>query len=211
MLILLGIVALVIFRKPLLSQFYASDLLGKMASILYGPSPEYPPATGRPERVSVELSQAVAKVDDRFLSLAVDSSQVAGGHWWSKSAEKEGGLGANKTEPFDFTRPRLIAMAKELAPAYVRIGGSEADVLFYDMGDKPIEPAPGRYDLVFTRQHWDAIHAFARETGMSVFFTINAGLGPRDSTGALDAGQCQAPAGIFQRTRIRCGRVGTGQ
>jgi heparanase 1 len=183
-LIIILVAALVVFKKPLLSHFYASDLLGKIAGVLYGPSPEYPPATGRPERVSIEITQPVAKVDERFLSLAVDSSQVAGGHWWSKSAEKEGGLGAHKTDPFDFTRPRLIAMAKELAPAYIRIGGSEADVLFYDMSDKPIEPAPGRYDLVFTRQHWDAIHTFARETGMSLFFTINAGLGPRDAAGA---------------------------
>ena len=51
--------------------------------------------------------------------------------------------------PYDFSRPRLRRMAAALAPAYLRLGGTEADVLYYDLDDALTE-APVGYDLRLT-------------------------------------------------------------
>lgn len=123
---------------------------------------------------------AVADVDERFLSVAVDSAQVVGGVFWSPdgSVEVEG---ETPVEPYDFGRARLRRMAAELAPAYLRIGGTAADRVFYDLGDDPAQEAPGEYENVMTRAMFDGIASFATDLDYEILFTLAAGPGPRDS------------------------------
>lgn len=133
--------------------------------------------------VTLELDEPVAQVDERFLSVAVDTSQVVGGHWWSKDAVVEVGVGAGLVEPYDFSRPRLRRLAAELAPAYLRIGGSEADVTFYDLSESPVSTPPEPYEFVMTRAMFDGLNQFALDLGFHVAFCLNAGPGPRDDQG----------------------------
>ncbi|MCB9478146.1 MAG: hypothetical protein H6683_00550 [Deltaproteobacteria bacterium] len=133
----------------------------------------------------LDLDDAFTRVDPRFLSVAVDSSQVVGGNWWSESGEVEVGVGGTRVAPFDFGRERLRNMARALAPAYLRIGGSEADKLYYDMSDDPVaEPPNEKYEFVFTDNFMAGIDHFAKAVGFDVFFTVNAGAGPRDENKA---------------------------
>jgi heparanase len=135
-------------------------------------------------QLSVDPTTLAAVVDPRYLSLAIDASQVVGGHWWSAGEGSTGGVGAGLTEPYDFTRPRLRRMAAPLAPAILRVGGSEADVLYYDMAAQPVAQAPEPFEFVFTRAHWDAIQAFTGQLGFDLMFTLNAGPSARDVDGA---------------------------
>jgi len=122
---------------------------------------------------------AVAEVDERFLSVAVDSAQVVGGVFWSPdgSVEIEG---ETRVEPYDFGRERLRRMAAGLAPAYLRIGGTAADRVYYDLSDEPVEQAPEPYENVMTRQMFDGIASFANDLDYEILFTLAAGPGPRD-------------------------------
>ena len=129
-------------------------------------------------QVRLSLATPVKTVDERFLSVAIDSSQIVGGHWWTAGGGATAGVGSAVVPPFDFTRPRLLRMARELAPAYLRLGGSEADKLFYDLSDSP-GAAPPKFDYVLTRAMWDPIGRFALDAGYDLFFTLNAGPGPR--------------------------------
>jgi heparanase 1 len=131
--------------------------------------------------VRLQTATALARVDPRYLSFAVDSSQVAGGMWWSEDTSVSGSTGSTKVPPFDFTRPRLRALASALAPAFLRIGGSEADRVFYDLSEAPVATAPPPYELVITRPIWDGLAGFARDLDLTLFFTLNAGPGPRDA------------------------------
>lgn len=70
----------------------------------------------------VDTAEPVATVDPRFLSVAVDTAQVVGGRFWSSSGEQEV-IGEEEVPEYDFTRPRLRALASHLAPAFLRIGG----------------------------------------------------------------------------------------
>ncbi len=129
--------------------------------------------------VLLDTSTPVAEVDEKFLSFAIDTSQVVGGHWWSEDGEG-GAVGSELCDPFDFSRERLHALAAPLAPAFLRIGGSEADVVQYDLSDNPPDEATEPFHFVFTKNQWDAVNAFAKEFGFELFFTLNAGPGCRD-------------------------------
>ena len=129
--------------------------------------------------VSVERGAAAATVSERYLSFAIDTAQVAGGVFWNPDDEADEEEIA--VEPFDFTSPQLRALAAELAPATLRIGGTAADFAYYDLdGSTDGTTPPGDYGLVLTAAQWDGVVDFAEEVGLDILFTLNAGPGPRD-------------------------------
>ena len=134
----------------------------------------------RAVEVTVDTSLVVAEIDPRFLSVAVDAAQVVGGTFW----DPDGGssiAGDYEVDPYDFGRPRLRALAKELAPAYLRVGGTEADRTFYDLGATPVTDPPEGYEWVLTAAMWQGMVDFARDLDYRLMFTLNAGIGPRVS------------------------------
>lgn len=136
-----------------------------------------PPPAGPQMAVTVDFTGTIAELDEKFISFSVDASQLAGGNWWSPEGTTE------IVPPYDFERPRLRRLAAELAPAYLRLGGSEADVIFYNLSDPPLDTIPEPYTLEMTREIFDRACDFAREGGHEIFFTLNAGPGPRDQEG----------------------------
>jgi heparanase 1 len=80
---------------------------------------------------------------------------------------------------YDFTRPRLRGLAGELAPAYLRIGGTDADKTHYDLSATPNTTPPPGYTWVMTAAEWDGAVEFARALDFQIVFTLNAGQGPR--------------------------------
>ena len=64
--------------------------------------------------LSIDLSKKVAQVDPKFLSVAIDSHVVA-----------------ERWKNFDFHSERVLNMAKALSPAYLRLGGTAADLLTF--------------------------------------------------------------------------------
>jgi heparanase 1 len=137
-------------------------------------------------RVALDLERPVAEVAAQYLSFAVDTSQAVGGKWWDPGAEAvEWSSGTLRAPVLNFSRPRLDLLAGALAPAYLRIGGSEADRVYYDLRAGADTPAaiPEGYESVLTRGQWDAIHAFAVRNGLDVVCTLNAGPGARDRAG----------------------------
>lgn len=134
-------------------------------------------------RVEIDTDAPVHRVSAEYLSVAIDSSQVTGGRWWDPEARGvETGTGTVESPVFDFDRPRLDALVEPLSPMWLRIGGSEADKIYYDL-DNPAraseQPPPG-FESVLTRGQWDALNAFADRNGLRVIFTLNAGPSVRD-------------------------------
>jgi heparanase 1 len=137
-------------------------------------------------RVTLDLEQPLAEVSERYLSFSIDTSQVVGGKWWNPQADQvEWSSGTVQAAVFDFDRPRLNLLTEALAPAYLRVGGSEADKVYYNLeagpGARPA--APEGYESVFTRGQWDAVHAFASRNDLDVVCTLNAGPAARDRAG----------------------------
>jgi heparanase 1 len=160
----------------------ADPLVSAGLSLAYDTPPRTPPLPEEPEpvRIEIDVDRPLHELDPRFLSVAIDTSQLVGGHWWSGSGRVEVGRGAQRTAPFDFSRPELQGLARALAPAYLRVGGTEADHLFYAFdGEAHVARPPRGYELSLEPARWDALSAFARAAGFDLFFTLNAGPGPR--------------------------------
>jgi heparanase 1 len=149
-------------------------------------------APTRLETITLRLADPVATVDERYLSVAVDTAQVVGAAFWSPDAGVEAPGGVHPVAPYDFARPRLRRLARELAPAYLRIGGTAADKVFYDLGDAPLAQAPTPYRAVLTRAQWDGVNAFAMALDYRVVFTLNAGPGPRDANDDWQPGNARS-------------------
>jgi heparanase 1 len=114
--------------------------------------------------IRVDLETKLADVDERFLSYTLDTDKVV-------------------SQGFEFDRARLLNLAAELSPAMLRIGGTKADRVYYDMSDTPLSQAPDPFTDVLNRTTWDAACDFAEALDLQMLFTVNAGPGPRDVEG----------------------------
>lgn len=142
--------------------------------------------------LQVDSSQPLAHLPPEYLSFAIDTSQVVGGKWWDPEASgAEVGSGTVNAPPFDFKRPQLDMLTQALAPAYLRLGGSEADKVFYDLSETGNAAIPAGFESVMRREQWDAAVAFAQRNGLQLVFTLNAGPGNRDESGAWNPGNAR--------------------
>lgn len=150
-----------------------------------------PSVSAEPVLVSIDLQRALGRVDARFLSIAIDTSQLVGGHFWSPSGRVEVGRGSERVEAIDLRRPRLLELARALGPAYLRVGGTEADHVYYAVGAARGREPPPAYELQLDEPTWDALVAFARSAGFELAFTLNAGPSARDEAGAWHPGNAE--------------------
>jgi heparanase 1 len=173
-------------------------------SFLYDVAPAKPAAAAVPAHVAltVDLARPAAEVEDRFLSVAIDTAQVVGGEFWAPPGSGEGWLQTHSVRRYDFERPRLRNLARALGPAYLRVGGTAADWTVYRMDDgagagAPAVPDGARFAL--TRQRWDEVNAFARDLDFRIMFTLNAGRSARDADGGWDPNSARELIGYSQR------------
>jgi heparanase len=136
-------------------------------------------APPRQVTVRLEADRVIARINPRSPGVALDTSQLVGARWWGPDARVEGGFGQTKVEPFDFAQPRLLALSAALGPTLLRVGGTEADLVFNDLSEAPVAAPPPGYDAVLTAERWKALVGFARRLDAPLIFTLNAGVGPR--------------------------------
>lgn len=110
--------------------------------------------------VTVDTEKKLAEVDARYLSFTLDTDKVV-------------------AQKLDLTQPRLLKLASALKPAILRIGGTRADTVYYDLAPTPVRKAPDPYKLVMGREIWDGACKFAKDLGVEIMFNVNAGKGPR--------------------------------
>lgn len=97
----------------------------------------------------------------------------------------------------DLDSRKLCTLASCLAPAYLRIGGTEADTLFYAMEESSgahgeCSIPPRGYRNVLTSHRWEEIGTFARRCGFRLMMTVNAGAGPRGRDGVWQDSQTRS-------------------
>lgn len=151
----------------------------------------------------------IRRIDTRFLSVTLDYALLLGAPWWEgtrRTARSFGNLPAPLVDLADF---RLRRYAQALAPAYLRLGGSEADRIRYEMnGAAPAGVRTADYRSVLTAERWDELCRFAAESDLDLFVTVNAGPGPRLNDGSWDpenarelvshAAGCRQPVAVWE-------------
>ena len=106
--------------------------------------------------IVVNLTDHVYEVSDQFLSVTIDAGDVHR-NW----------------DLIDFTATRIINMAKALAPAMLRVGGTSGDFIYFEKNSKEIQQSVIP-DLPFNTSEWDAVNVFAETVGWDFIFGLNA-------------------------------------
>ena len=140
--------------------------------------------------VSVATEAPIAVVDEKYLSVAVDMANVVGGAFWDPS-KNAGPMGTAKVAPYDFARPRLRKLAAALAPAFLRVGGTDADRTAYELAPANNSGSTAAQWKLSTNQ-WRNLNTFAQDVGFRVMFTLNAGQSARNDQGAWDPQSARA-------------------
>lgn len=137
----------------------------------------------------------VTEVDERYLSFSLDVSVLAGGFWWEGSKGTRRGLGTLRIPPLDLNSAKLDKLTRALGPAYLRVGGSEADKIHYFSAPEN-EPD----SLVLTTAIWDNLHRFLQRNQLKFAFTFKYGLFERRQHGQWCGGEVEK---LLQYNRAR--------
>lgn len=142
--------------------------------------------TAKQVKVKLERFSPVTQVEAEYLSFSIDISVLAGGYWWEGSNGVKRGLGTLRVPPIDLHTKKLDRLVQALGPAYLRIGGSEADKIHYF--DKP-EQEPDA--IVLTQTMWDNLHKFIQRNQLKLVFTFKYGLFERSQHGSWEGSEVQ--------------------
>ncbi|WP_417359031.1 hypothetical protein [Gallaecimonas pentaromativorans] len=153
-----------------------------MFPLLKGRFRRHPQGSRAKVVISLNKAKPIARVDERYLSFSIDISVLAGGQWWDGSAGSKKGLGTEKTTPLSLKKGKLDKFTRALAPAYLRVGGSEADNIHYFTAPQGESGA-----LVLTQGMWDDLHRFCARNDLALAFTFKYGLFKRRLHGRWQA------------------------
>lgn len=137
--------------------------------------------------MKISLSQnasTISIVRPEFVSTTLD--------WWPLQTRAWGNASVINA---DLTHPDLIAAARGLSPYFLRIGGSQADSVIYNMttSTSTVEDA-NRFakacdqnrQLCLTMQRWEEVLKFAQDAGARIVFTLAYIRHTRDKSGQND-------------------------
>ncbi|CAH1783335.1 unnamed protein product [Owenia fusiformis] len=109
------------------------------------------------ELIYIDDEHYMYDVGDRLLSIGLESQYVA------------------DPTRFDFRSTKLLQLAKGLAPAYLRIGGTSCDfLLFNESLSKDVTlPTLPRSNYTLSEKRFDDINNFAAQSGLRLLFDLN--------------------------------------
>ncbi|MBD3270218.1 hypothetical protein GF376_01710 [Candidatus Peregrinibacteria bacterium] len=168
---LLFVIAYLFYISPFIIFGFSSIILENYVPLFYSES-NIININDQPVKITLNRDRLLHTVNDHFLSFAIDTSLIIGGKWWSPTGEIEIGTGNMNVKPLDLTNSQLIELTSRLSPAYLRIGGSEADNTLFNY------ILPQTYEL--SDQRLDEVIEFAEKTNNDLFFTVNAGPSTRN-------------------------------
>jgi hypothetical protein len=107
--------------------------------------------------------------------------------------------------PLDLKNKALLKWASYLSPAYLRVGGTEADRVYYALKKK--EPVPSKpvvdYQLVLKKKQWKQLIRFTKKVGARLVFTLNCGWSDRLPDGSWDSSNARSSLRIPQGNDCR--------
>ena len=135
-------------------------------------------------KLQTQHLQILRTVDERLVSYNVEMTEVTGGTFWKAyTPEQIAGTelfppiaGMHEManlmqwyDPIRSTDPRLIKLAKELGPVWVRVSGTWATKTYYDFDGKGM---PAGYQSAMTRQQWENLIQFVDAVGGKLLISM---------------------------------------
>lgn len=126
-------------------------------------------------------------VDARLVSYNIEMANVTGGSFW-KAYTPEQVSGKEPVRPVELIRysemmeihrpidlsgHRIRMLAAALGSCYVRVSGSWATGTFYDFDGHTGGRVPEGYETILTKDMWDGVLDFVRETGGKLMISVS--------------------------------------
>ncbi len=124
----------------------------------------------------------VGAVDERYQGFNVEMVEVTGGRFWAPYGGTDGEMFRQRA-PLDLTDKRLIAMAKHLGPALMRVSGTWSNNTYLEAEGEHLSAIPAGYRQVLTRQQWRNVIAFSKAANAPIVtsFAVSGGTRGPDS------------------------------
>ena len=131
--------------------------------------------------------QPLRTIDPRLVSYNVEMTEVTGGTFWKAYTEAQvdgteefpviknwadmGNL-QQWYDPIDTKNPRLIKLARDLGPAWVRVSGTWANKTYYDFDGHCNGKVPEGFQNLLTLQQWLSLLDFVKAVGGKLLVSI---------------------------------------
>lgn len=177
-----------------------------------------------------EEMNKVSEVSPRYQSYNVEMVEVVGGEFWRPYSQMEKDAEGNvlfpelgdgydvsqkdprmymKLEPIDLQNPRLLALAKGLAPAYVRVSGTWANAVYFQPeGAAPIAEAPKGFVNILTADQWRGVVEFSKAADAEIVTSFAVSNGVRDAKGLWTPVEAQK---ILDYTKSLGGKIAASE
>lgn len=139
-------------------------------------------ADPRPAGLGLARLKPVATIDERYQSYNIEMVEVTGGRFWAPYGGPPNER-YRQRPPINLADPRLLALARNLAPAYVRVSGTWANNSYLPAEGEAVTAPPKGFAQVLTRDQWRAVIAFARAADARIITSFAASTGTRGDDG----------------------------
>jgi len=132
----------------------------------------------------------VAQVDERYQSYNIEMVEVTGGRFWAPY----GGPADERYRqrpPLDLTNPRLIAFARNLGPAYMRVSGTWSNNTYLPAAGETVTAPPPGFKQVLQRRQWQTVVAFSKAVDAPLVTSFAVSTGVRGADGRWQPTQAQ--------------------
>lgn len=149
----------------------------------------------------------VARVSDRYQSYNIEMAEVTGGRFWAPYGGPPGER-YRQRPPIDLTNPRLVALARHLGPAFVRVSGTWANNAYVVAPGETVTTPPAGFAQVLQRAQWHNVVAFAKAVDARIVTSFAVSNGTRDAQGHWQPAQAQR---LLDLTREAGGRLAAAE
>jgi heparanase len=134
--------------------------------------------------------EKLGTVDGRFQAYNVEMVEVTGGRFWAPY-----GGPANERyrqrPPISLADPKLIALAKHLAPSLMRVSGTWANNTYLEAEGENLSAPPKGFVQVLKRDQWKGVVAFAKAVDAPIVTSFAVSKGTRGADGIWKTDQAQ--------------------
>ncbi|WP_394440857.1 hypothetical protein ACGGKE_05790 [Sphingobium naphthae] len=172
-----------------------------------------PPASSSGLRLDAATLPLLTETDPRFQSYNIEMLEVVGGAFWKpydsdRAAQPEddaghGGISATAYQyrpPIDFSSRRLIALARALGPAYLRVSGTWANSIYFSQDETPSDQPPPGFKNILSAKRWRAVLDFARSVDAEIITSFAISPGTRNAAGDWMPDQARRWLAFTQRS-----------
>ena len=138
-------------------------------------------------RLDPQKLTALRQIDERLVSYNVEMTEVTGGTFWKAytDAQVDGteefppitnwqdmGNLQQWYDPIDTKNPRLIALARQLGTAWVRVSGTWANKTYYDFDGHCNGKVPEGFQNLLTKDQWLSLLDFVKAVDGKLLVSI---------------------------------------